>query len=198
MRLGLLADIHEAVEPLAAAVRELRARRVEAFVMLGDACEDGQRIEETVELLAALPGAGVWGNHDFGLVGEIKAEVRDFFPPRVLDYFATLKPRLDLGGWRFQHIDPQLDPTDGTDLWLFTTDEERTAGFARCGLERFCMGHLHDWRVHNCERRLDWTGEDPIRFPEGEARLVAVHAVCRGWCAVLDTAAGVLEPVRVK
>jgi predicted phosphodiesterase len=50
VRLGLLADIHEAVEPLAAAVRELKARRVEAFVMLGDVLEAGERAEETVAL----------------------------------------------------------------------------------------------------------------------------------------------------
>jgi predicted phosphodiesterase len=60
MRLGLLADIHEAVGPLGAAVRELERRGVESFVMLGDVLDAGELADETVALLKELPGVGVW------------------------------------------------------------------------------------------------------------------------------------------
>ncbi len=116
MRLGLLADIHEAVEPLAAAVRELRARRVDAFVVLGDVLEYGERVEETVACLDSLPGTGVWGNHDQGLCGDVPATVRDRFSKTVLDYFARLRPSAEIDGCWFQHIDPHLDPNECLDL----------------------------------------------------------------------------------
>jgi len=44
MRLGLLADPYEAVVPLAAALRELKARRADTFIMLGDVLDAGERI----------------------------------------------------------------------------------------------------------------------------------------------------------
>ena len=61
MRLGLLADIHEAVEPLRAAVAELKARRVDWFVVLGDVLDQGERVDETVALLSSWeePGSPV-------------------------------------------------------------------------------------------------------------------------------------------
>src|SRR5262245_44157083 len=75
MRLGLLSDIHEAVEPLRSAVHELKARRVDGFVMLGDVLEAGERVEETVAILAPLPGIGVWGSHDMGMCGEVAPSI---------------------------------------------------------------------------------------------------------------------------
>ena len=123
VRLGLLADIHEAVERLASAVQELNTRRVDAFIMLGDVLDNGERADETISLLTSLPGAGVWGNHDFGLCGEVEASARVRFSARTLDYFATLSPWIVLEGCRFQHFDPHLDPEEFENLWSFPTTE---------------------------------------------------------------------------
>jgi hypothetical protein len=98
MRIGILADIHEAVEPLALAVRALEARRVDATVMLGDILETGERIAEAVALVGRLPGPGVWGNHDLGLCGEVSPAAARLVPAAALGYFAGLRPRVDLGG----------------------------------------------------------------------------------------------------
>jgi hypothetical protein len=195
--LGLLTDIHEAVEPLSAALRELKARRVEAFVMLGDVLAAGERVEETVALLSDLPGAGVWGNHDFGLCGEVNPSVRVQFSGRTLDYFARLRPWVNLGGCRFQHVDPHLDPERLEDLWRFPTTEERITGFARCSHARVFVGHQHGWRLFTPEREIPWNGTPAVHYEAGQRYLTVVHAVLDGWCAVMDTERDELEPIRV-
>jgi hypothetical protein len=197
MRLGLLADIHEANGPLAGAVRELTARRVDAFVMLGDVLDNGERVDETVALLAPLPGVAVWGNHDFGLCGELDRSVRDLFSTPVVNYFSHLRPWAELGGCRFQHIDPHLDPEALDDLWRFTTAEERIAGLAQCSYARVFVGHLHGWALFTPEREIAWSGESTFRFQGGQRYLTVVNAVVNGWCALLDTERDELEPIRV-
>ncbi len=197
MRLGLLADIHEAVAPLRAAVRELGARHVDAFVMLGDVLEDGGLVEEAVEILAALPGVGVWGNHDLGLCGDVSASVSARFSSRVLEYFARLRPWVDLAGCRFQHLDPHLDPENFEDLWRFSTAEERIAGLRRCSHSRVFVGHLHGWGVFTPERQIAWDGERPFSYLAEERYVTVVHAIREGWCAIMDTERDELEPLRV-
>ena len=198
MRWGLLADIHEAVEALASAVSELRARRVDAFVMLGDVLAYGERIDETVALLAPLPGVGVWGNHDFGLCGEVEPSARVRFSASALEYFSRLRPWAEAEGCRFQHIDPHLDPEKFEDLWQFPSAEERISGLARCPHARVFMGHLHGWAVFTPEREIAWSGKEPLRYRRGQRYLTVVHAVLDGWCAVLDSERDELEPVRVR
>jgi len=198
MRLGLLADIHEAVEPLAAALRELRARRVDAFVMLGDVLDYGERVDETVALLAPLPGAAVWGNHDFGLCGEVHPSARATVSASALEYFARLRPWADLGGNWFQHIDPHLDPERLDDLWRLPTDEERLAGFGRCPHPRAFVGHQHRWGLFTAEQRIEWDGHETIRYRSDQRYLTVVNAVLDGWCALLDTDHDELEPIRVR
>jgi len=197
MRLGLLSDIHEAVELLAAAVRELRSQKVEAFVMLGDVLDTGERAEEVVGILSNLPGAGVWGNHDLGLCGDVEPALRARFAATVLDYFAGLQPRLDLAGCRFQHIDPHLDPGNFLDLWRFPTVEERVAGFRQCPDARVFMGHLHRWCAFTHDGQVPWEGERPLDYRSGQSCLTIVHAVRNGWCAMLDTERDVLQPVHI-
>ena len=43
---------------------------------------------------------------------------------------------------------------------------------------------------------LAWDGGTALRFDPDQRYVVVVAAVCDGWCGVLDTAAGVLDPVR--
>jgi len=52
MRLGLIADIHEHVEFLRAALDRFRQEQVERVVVLGDVFETGERIEEICRVLA--------------------------------------------------------------------------------------------------------------------------------------------------
>ena len=57
------------------------------------------------------------------------------------------------------------------------------------------MGHNHRWIVARPGEVFPWRGEGPFTFDPAERYLVVVHAVCDGWCALLDTAANVLTPV---
>lgn len=197
MRLGLLADIHEAVEPLALAIQELRARHVDAFVMLGDALDAGERVEETVALLTGLPGVGVWGNHDRGLCGDVDPVIGRRFTETTLQYFARLRPWVELEGCRFQHVDPHLDPERFEDLWCFSTPEERMAGLRGCSFRRVFIGHLHDWAVFTPDRQVPWDASGPFRYEDAERYLTIVHALADGWCATLDTDRQELTPIRV-
>jgi hypothetical protein len=67
MRLGILADIHEAVEPLTEALAFLRDEQVDQIITLGDICAMGTRLTPTVQLLAGASVGGVWVDHDYGL-----------------------------------------------------------------------------------------------------------------------------------
>src|SRR5262245_15694878 len=51
MRLGLLADIHEATVPLQEAIDLFQQARVDEIVVLGDICRMHHQLESTVELL---------------------------------------------------------------------------------------------------------------------------------------------------
>ncbi|HQR61122.1 MAG TPA: hypothetical protein PLH03_07165, partial [Methylophilaceae bacterium] len=68
---------------------------------------------------AALKSAGavgVWGNHDFGLCRDVASEVRLRFPHETLDYLATMRPRLEIEGCHFSHVEPWLDAEKLEDL----------------------------------------------------------------------------------
>jgi len=106
MRLGLIADIHEQVEFLRAALDRFRQEHVDRVVVLGDVFEMGERIEEICRLLAEAQAVGVWGNHDFGLCSDPSDDVRSRYPALVTDYMTTLRPRLEVDGCYFAHIDP--------------------------------------------------------------------------------------------
>jgi len=70
MRIGILADIHEAIESLERALAEFRRRQVDLVLSLGDACDLFSPVGRASEVVALLKGAsavGVWGNHDVGL-----------------------------------------------------------------------------------------------------------------------------------
>ena len=89
MKLGIITDIHEHVEYLRIALDRFRQERVDQIVGIGDVLSMAQRIEETCSLLAKANVIGVWGNHDFGLCGEIDEDIRVKYPPASLKYRAT-------------------------------------------------------------------------------------------------------------
>ena len=165
MKLGLLADIHEEIDLLRRAVDALRSCGVEQFVVLGDLFETGRAIDPMVEILAGLDSVGVWGNHDFGLCGEVDEAVRRRYSSEVLRYFGGLKPWLEIGDSRFQHIEPFLDSEQLDDLWSYGSDGQLDSArsFAACEHRRIFMGHVHRWEVMTPGGRcpLVGTGPDP-------------------------------------
>jgi len=204
MRIGILADIHDAVEPLRAALAALRQRGVERVVTLGDAFDSVQPGEPGVEAAGMLQEAGaigVWGNHDVGLSHEVSAQVRALADPGLLDFSARLRPHLSLEGCRFSHIEPWKDACRVEDLWAFDgvpdTEARAESSFEAVPERLLFIGHFHSWlAVRRGRGRVEWDGARPITLDGPDRYLVVVGPVVEGWCAMFETAKSELTPIR--
>jgi hypothetical protein len=200
MRLGILADIHEDLDGLAAALALLRREGVGRVVVLGDVFDRGARIAPTVALLAGAGAVGVWGNHELGLCHDPDERIRGRYAGPVLDFMQTLRPRLELDDCLFSHGLPCWDATDPAVYYLGDRPETvagRTATFAASAARVTFVGHFHRWLLATPEDGLDWDGGGPILLAPPRRYLVAVAAVCGGWCATYDTSSGLLLPWRL-
>jgi predicted phosphodiesterase len=197
MKLGLLTDIHEHVEFLRLALGRLARERVDQIVVIGDVFETGQRIEETCRLLAESRAIGVWGNHDFGLCHQPDARTWAKYPRGVLDFMTTLRPRLEIGGCHFTHVEPWLDPENIVDLWYFEGVPDNEAKLARIfqavSERHIFAGHFHEWLLATPERLLGWLGHEPVVLDPGRFFCV-VGALCLGRFATFDTQTCELVP----
>jgi len=198
MKLGLITDIHEHVENLRTALRRFNSERVDQIVVIGDVFEMGERIEETCRLLFESKAIGVWGNHDFGLCVDPDAETREKYPATVIDFMGSLRPRLDLEGCHFTHVEPWLNPEEVADLWYFKGPPDEHGKLERIfnSVPNRVMfaGHFHKWLVATPDAIGDWNGERPIRLRDDERYFVVVGAICEGAYAVFDTDTSVLMP----
>ncbi|HKB35812.1 MAG TPA: metallophosphoesterase family protein [Gemmataceae bacterium] len=200
MKLGILADIHEEVERLRLALKRCRQEQVSRVVVLGDVFYAGRQIRETVALLADAGAIGVGGNHDLGLCDGPSEQIQARYRGPVLDFMATLMPRLELEGCLFTHGLPHWNATDPTAYYLEPRPEtaEGLAGsFATSGHRVLFAGHFHRWLAATPIGLTAWDGNGPIELRLDQRYLVVVAAVCDGWCAVLDTARNDLVPFQL-
>jgi predicted phosphodiesterase len=197
MKLGLLTDIHEQVEFLRLALARFERERVEQIVVIGDTFETGTRIEETCRLLSEVGAIGVWGNHDFGLCSNPDAATWARYPRSVLDFMTTMKPRLEIAGCHFAHVEPWLDPENVTDLWYFDgppdNEQKLTRIFGAIPGRHIFAGHFHQWLIATPERILGWLGYNPIILDPGRF-FVVIGALCLGRSATFDTESCELVP----
>jgi hypothetical protein len=198
MRIGLLADIHEDVEGLRAAISLCRREGVDRLLTLGDIFETGERFAETVDVLRDADVHGVWGNHEFALYAGRGDSVESQFDWRTLDYMKRLSARCEVEGVLLGHVLPCLDPTDVQQPWYVerapTTAEAVARNFAAFPHRRMFVGHFHRWMAVTPEGPVDWRGESPMGMAADVRYLVVVAAVCNGWCAIYDTDTEVLTP----
>jgi predicted phosphodiesterase len=204
MRIGVITDIHDAVEELAAALAALRREGVDAVVNLGDATDAFgalHRADEVVALLREAGAVSVWGNHDHGLCGTVDAHVHARYSADALAYFATAKPRLELGGCHFSHVEPWIDAEDVAALWHFEglprTPDVLTRTFAAFRGRAAFVGHHHRWFATTQADALPWDGTAPLQLDVGERYLIAIAPVFQTACAVVDTTAGLVTPYRL-
>jgi hypothetical protein len=197
MKLGLITDIHEHVDYLRAALDRLWSEGVDRIVMIGDVFEMGIRIEETCRLLSEAGAVGVWGNHDFGLSFQPGTDLRERYSPALIDFMTSLKPRLEIDGCYFAHIEPWLNPEELCDLWYFDglPDKPEKLGriFEAVSNRLMFAGHFHKWLLASPEQIEDWSGESPVSLGGGRF-FVVVGALCDGRFATLDTKSSELVP----
>jgi predicted phosphodiesterase len=204
VRIGLVTDVHDHVEPLARALDLFRGRGVDIVVSLGDACDAFSRrtrCGEVAALLERAGAAGVWGNHDVMLCHEVSDHVREQYPAEALRFMATIRPRLVLGGCHFSHVGPWVDPYDAGALWSFEEGPPDFAALARRPFaavpERFVfVGHYHRWLAVTPTGPLGWQGEGPLDLSGAGRAFVVVGAVFQGHCGVFDTDSAQLCPLR--
>jgi predicted phosphodiesterase len=200
MRIGILADIHEAVDALSLALEYLGQQGVDCLVVLGDVFDTGVRLGPTVALLQQAGVVGVWGNHDLGFCDQPGESLRKRYGPVVLDFMAKLRPRLELEECLFTHGLPFWDAFD-PEIYYLGDEPESLAGqgnsFAATSQRLLFLGHFHRWLVASPRGVLSWTAQEPIRLPPEERFLVVVPAVCDGWCAIFDTTSHRLTPHRL-
>lgn len=198
MRLGLLADIHEHVDFLRICLGWLRSQRVDEIVVLGDVFQMGERIAETCQLLSEAGAIGVWGNHDFALAYQPALNLHEKYPRAVLDFFATLQPRLVIDDCLFTHVEPWLNPEVLADLWYFDgppDDVEKLPRIFDAAPQRVLFaGHFHRWVLAQPDRLLPWNGETPVTLAPGRFFAV-VGPVCDGYAATYDTQSSELVPL---
>jgi hypothetical protein len=198
MRIGLLADIHEHVEGLEAAIALCRRQRVDRLLTLGDIFETGEHFADTVDLLREADVEGVWGNHEFALYAGRGDSVESLFDWRTLDYMKRLTARREIEGVLFGHVLPCLDPTDVEQPWYVerapVTPEAAARNFAAFPHRRMFVGHFHRWLAVTPDGPLAWVGDRPIQFSADVRYLVVVAAVRDGRCAIYDTETDVLTP----
>ena len=188
MKLGILTDIHEEHDYLRRALTLLRREGADRLLVIGDVCGTLTDLEETVALLDDAGAAGVWGNHDFGLCGDNPTdEDRLRFSDRLLTFMGRLRPRLEVEGFLFTHVEPWLDPEKIEDLWYFDgppeTPEQVARIFAAVPNRVMFVGHYHRWLLVTPEGIQPWAGDGPIVLEVGNRYLVAIDAVCQGKCA---------------
>lgn len=204
MKLGLVTDVHNHAAELAAALAAFRDRGVDRVVCIGDTCDafaEGGGAADVAALLEECSAVGVWGNHDCGLCRDVPDAVRDRYPAAVLDVMARMQPRLVVGHCHFSHRESSVDPHDVVQLWDVDDrprDLMERAGLAFAAVDHpwQFVGHYHRWRAATLAGPLGWSGTGPLRFEPGQRNFAVVAAVCDGWCAILDTEQGRLDPLR--
>lgn len=201
MKLGLICDIHEHVEHLQQALDHFAGCSVDRIVVIGDLFGSGERIEEVCRLLAAAGVVGVWGNHDFGLCVEPEVVTRARYPSVVLDYMATLQPRMEIDDCYFTHVEPWLNPEDLLDLWYFEGPPDGSEKLARifAAVPHSVMfsGHYHRWLWATPDGITDWQGQSPIGLA-GTRSFVVVGALYEGRFATFDTNTRELVPLNLQ
>jgi predicted phosphodiesterase len=203
MRIGILADIHGAVDSLEGALAEFRRCQVDVVVSLGDSCDTfspAGRSSEVVALLQKARAIGVWGNHDVGLCFQVSEKMRKATDPAVLDYMKSMQPQLVLGECRFSHVEPWLDARKVEDLWYLDgppdTPEKASRSFAAAPERCLFVGHFHRWLVMTSTGQVPWDAQEPLTLLKSLRYLIVVAPVVRGWSAIFDTETSLLSPFR--
>lgn len=109
----------------------------------------------------------------------------------------SLRPRLELDGCYFAHVEPWLDPEDIADLWFFEgppEDNRRLTQIFKAVPNRLMFaGHYHRWMLVTPAGIAEWKGDCPIKLDRGRY-FVVIGALMEGRYAIFDTETSELVP----
>jgi hypothetical protein len=110
----------------------------------------------------------------------------------------SLQPRMEIDDCLFTHVEPWLDPHKVEDLWYFNGPPDSPAKLARSFSavpnRIVFLGHFHHWSLATPYGLTPWRGESLVSLDDSLRRLVVVHAICDGKCALFDTQSNDLIP----
>ncbi len=203
MKIGILADIHDAVPLLSCALSHFDRQGVDLVVTLGDAFESyvpGSKSVKIASLLTQVGSKGVWGNHDAGLSIQVSNSIRQDADPEVLRFSTSLEPQLVVGQRRFSHNEPWLDARRLEELWYFEripgTQKQPHQNFDSVPEKYLFMGHYHSWIVIGSSGQIQWDDTSPLLLTTENRYLIVVSAICGGWCSIFETETAELIPIR--
>jgi hypothetical protein len=111
---------------------------------------------------------------------------------------ASLRPRLDVAGCHFTHVEPWLNPESLADLWYFEGPPDQHGKLARifaAGPHRIMFaGHYHKWLLTRPAGIDLWRGDRTVRLDDGRY-FVVIGALCDGYYALFDTDSSELVPL---
>lgn len=212
MRIAVISDIHGNMEAFQKVAEDIRVRRIDAVISLGDNIGYGPESEEVARLIRQSDIPSVMGNHELGLVDRTYLanfntvarasllQIGSQLSNVTIDYICTLKPYLVSRGIRFVHG----FPPDSVVIYQFqVTDAEviRTLGQYA---EAVCFtGHTHyleiiDFDGRKLARRA--LQQETIRLKPGHRYIINIGSVGqprdgdkRAKYAIMDTDADTVE-----
>lgn len=96
MRIGILGDVHSNLEALTAVVDQLRDRRIDHWVQVGDVVGYGADPVPCLELIQSLRCTVCLGNHDAAVVGFVPTDYFNHYARRAIEWTRSAIRPIDL------------------------------------------------------------------------------------------------------
>jgi len=150
MRYAILSDVHANLEALEVVLEDVRARRPEVILCLGDFVGYGPDPNGCVDILRPQLGGAVVGNHDLAALNELEIETfnplaaaailwtRDHLSAPVRTYLQGLPRQMSPNGFLAVHASVR----DPIEEYIFDT-EVAEANFAASNFHLCVVGHTH-------------------------------------------------------
>ncbi len=204
-RIGLLADSHDRLQELEAAVRLLEGKGAETLVHLGDIC-DSMRLdllEDTVRLLQTHRILAVKGNNDFMLENLLRCRPTEATDrsDRLLTFLAELPMTIVWGELCFSHSLPFEDLRSFYEPIDTGTTAKAEEVFSLTPHRILFCGHSHRsvlfrWNEGTVTREPLSSGTRVSLLP-AERYIIVTGSVLEGECAMFDVEARRMETLRI-
>jgi predicted phosphodiesterase len=191
-RIGLIADSHSDLEMTRLAIEQLRSRRIDAIIHLGDICDSLQSelLDASMAFVAENQLLAVKGNNDYLLETLLVDNDPGRFQPQTRSFLKQLPMKIELDGVCFAHSLPFE--------YLRAFYEPIDTGTADRAHQLFCImpyrvlfaGHSHMpmlFRWHKGEVIREELDRARSLYLDPEERyIIIIGAVTRGECGLFD------------